>query len=266
MRLHSSTLSVSSSFAAVTVAATAAVFLTCFTSPANAQEFFGKDLNGSNTALPAGSRTNSNAARASFLSNLTGVGTESFEGFSADQPTPLALVFPGAGQATLTGEGGNGNIRNTPGTGTYATDGSQYFIGNGRFTVAFAQDIAAFGFTATDVGDISGDMTLTFRNNGGVVFTKIVPRVGVPTNPVTDPTNPNNGSALFFGYINTTSLFDEVIFGNTEVSQFDGFGFDQMTIGARQQVTAVPEPSEWLAMGMAAASVGGLMVRARRRQ
>jgi len=42
----------------------------------------------------------------------------------------------------------------------------------------------------------------------------------------------------------------------------------QIRIGgiARTTTNPVPEPSEWLAMGMAAASVGGLMVRARRRK
>jgi hypothetical protein len=139
-------------------------------------------------------------------------------------------------------------------------------IGNGRYTVTFTQDVAAFGFTATDVGDIDGDMTLTFLNNGSVVFFKEIPRVGAPTVPATDPSNTNNGSALFYGYINTTSLFDEIVFGNTSLSGFDGFGFDQMTIGSLQQVTPVPEPSEWAAMGMAGASVCGLMLRARRRR
>jgi hypothetical protein len=230
---------------------------------ARAQEFFGKDLNGSNTPLPAGSRPNTDAARAAFLSNLTGVGTESFESFSVGQASPLALVFPGAGTATING---NGTIRDTPISGTYATDGSKYLIGNGQYTVTFTQDVAAFGFSATDVGDIDGDVTLTFRNNGSVVFFKQLPRVGAPTIPANDPANTNNGSALFYGYINTTSLFDEIIFGNTSVSGFDGFGFDQMTIGSLQQVTPVPEPSEWVAMGMAGTSVCGLMLRARRRR
>jgi hypothetical protein len=42
----------------------------------------------------------------------------------------------------------------------------------------------------------------------------------------------------------------------------------QFRVDAQPLSTAnpIPEPSEWLAMGMAAASVGGLMVRARRRK
>ncbi|MES2463435.1 MAG: PEP-CTERM sorting domain-containing protein [Armatimonadota bacterium] len=39
-----------------------------------------------------------------------------------------------------------------------------------------------------------------------------------------------------------------------------------LNLGFAPAAAAVPEPSEWLAMGMATASIGGLMVRARRRK
>ncbi len=47
---------------------------------------------------------------------------------------------------------------------------------------------------------------------------------------------------------------------------FDWVGVDNITFTSTASVNPVPEPSEWLAMGMAGASVGGLMVRARRRR
>jgi hypothetical protein len=67
--------------------------------------FFGEDLNLSgdpNTQIP---HPNSQAVEALFLSNLTGVRTETFEGFAPQTESPLAIAFPGAGIATLTGRG-----------------------------------------------------------------------------------------------------------------------------------------------------------------
>lgn len=51
--------------------------------------------------------------------------------------------------------------------------------------------------------------------------------------------------------------------GNFSLSSVSGNATFQATLGAP---AAVPEPSEWLAMGMAGTSVMGLMVRARRRK
>lgn len=61
-------------------------------------EFFGVDLTGS-----AGGnllvQPNSDAARNSFFSNLTGVGTETFESYTVGTVAPLALSFGSAGTA-----------------------------------------------------------------------------------------------------------------------------------------------------------------------
>ena len=62
--------------------------------------FFGEDAGlGETLRLP--SHPNADAARASLFGNLTGVGTESFDGFAAFIGTPLGITFPGAGTATL---------------------------------------------------------------------------------------------------------------------------------------------------------------------
>ena len=44
-----------------------------------------------------------------------------------------------------------------------------------------------------------------------------------------------SGSAFYFGVIDTKRPFTQVTFTNT-LSKIDGFGFDDMTIGRREQV------------------------------
>ncbi|MDP2962769.1 MAG: hypothetical protein Q8N54_08415, partial [Sulfurimicrobium sp.] len=58
--------------------------------------YFGEDLGlGEGTRLL--SHPNADAARASFFSNLVGVGTETLEGFATNTVAPLAVNFPGFG-------------------------------------------------------------------------------------------------------------------------------------------------------------------------
>ena len=96
----------------------AAVFSCCLgvsLAPAHAYVIYtGADSNGnpsvnllSSTGIPMAS-----AAYSSFMSSLTGVGTETFEGFSTGQSVPLSINFPGAGMATITG--GSASIASVP--------------------------------------------------------------------------------------------------------------------------------------------------------
>lgn len=57
---------------------------------------FGEDLS-SSSSVPLASTPNATAAAATFLSGLTGVGTENFEGIGSGTSAPLALTFPGFG-------------------------------------------------------------------------------------------------------------------------------------------------------------------------
>src|SRR5436189_283200 len=72
--------------------------------------FFGEDLNGNANVRIA--HPISDAARTSFFSNLSGVGTETFESFAAGSTT-ISPSFGAAGTATLSG----GTIVSIP-TGT----------------------------------------------------------------------------------------------------------------------------------------------------
>ena len=56
------------------------------------------------------------------------------------------------------------------------------------------------------------------------------------------------GSLLFWGFIDTTTAYTKIAFGNTNAGT-DFFGFDDMTIGDRQQIR-VPEPASLALVGL----------------
>lgn len=200
--------------------------------------FFGEDRgiflqSGAATGAP---RTNSDAASNSFLSNLVGVGTETFESFADGTGATLALSFPGAGTATLNG---GGSVDDDPSTGQNAISGTKWWrtgAGN-NFVINFDSQIAAFGFYGVDVGDVGAQLTLTLSGGGAVA-------INIPhTVEAGGPNSGQNGSVIFFGYIDTANPFTSVSFANVGGGGGDDFGFDNMTIGSVQQVVPVPEPA-----------------------
>ena len=134
--------------------------------------FFGEDLS-SSALVPLGATPNADSARADFLANLTGVGTEDFEGQSGS--APLGLTFPGSsGSITATLGGGSGSVQSvTPGTtngaGRYATSGSNYWEvtagGSGNFQITFSSAVAAFGFYG-----LCGELALAVSDRPGSFF------------------------------------------------------------------------------------------------
>lgn len=214
--------------------------------------FFGEDAGlGENTRLA--STPNADAARAAFLANLTGVGTESFETAPAGGFSNLAVNFPGAGTATIS----SGTIVNVPtgtdGFGRYPISGNQYLeTSSSSLTIAFDQAVAAFGFYGVDIGDFNGQVTLTFVNGGSSTIN------------VGNTVNAAGGSVLYFGFIDADNPFTSVTFGNTSPGS-DFFGFDDFTIGSVDQV--VPNPASAPGtLALVGASLLALGVARRRRQ
>ena len=130
--------------------------------------FFGDDANASNT-VPLAAFPTATAARTAFLSNLAGVSTENLEAQSGG--APIALTFPGAGTATLTGAGGLLNVApgTTNGFGRYATSGSRFWEASAGPTSSVSVDLgpglAAFGCFGIDIGDFDGQLSLRLHSS-----------------------------------------------------------------------------------------------------
>jgi hypothetical protein len=212
--------------------------------------FFGEDST-ANGSLPV---TNSAAAEADFLAHLVGVVTEDFEAIPVGTTFPIVTTF-GADTATLSGTStiSNTGVQATGIAGRFAISGSRYLnVGttdSGSFTLTFSSPQAAFGFYATDIGDVSGQLAIVL--DGGT--------------PMLVPHSTTDGGALFFGVIDVVNPFTTVTFVNTTGSLADAFGFDDFTIGRPQQVvTPTPEPATISLVGFAL--FGAAAQRYRRRQ
>jgi len=224
---------------------TALVGLAALPSYASVVTFFGEDVEKSgdpNTATP----TNSNAAKASFFSNLTGVGTQTFESYAPGTSLPLTIGFMGAGSATLTDPTNTSLIvSGNDGAGRFPISGSNYLetgAGSG-FTLTFSSPIAAFGFYGTDVGDFGGALSLGLTDAMGNTSSLNIGNT-LGSNGST------SGSVLYFGFYDTTDTYKSITFNNVGSGGVDVFGFDDFSIGSSAQVTpsTSPEPGTYLLM------------------
>ena len=208
--------------------------------------FFGEDLGlGESTRLS--SHLNADNARNAFLSNLVGVGTETFESYS-DGAVPTTLNFVGAGTATFAA--GSGYVTTvatgTNGVGRYPISGINYLeTSSSSFSIDFSAPVAAFGFYGIDIGDFGGQVTLSLLSGGSLTIN------------IGNTMNGAGGSVLYFGIIDTENPFTKVTFGNTAAGT-DYFGFDDLTVGSVEQVQGVPEPATILLFGLGLAGLAGL--------
>jgi PEP-CTERM motif len=222
----------------VKILLTSILALAAFSASAAPTVFFGENQNPANAVSGAPL-----TAQSSFLSNLSGVGTEVFSQASGSG-SPLAVAFPGSSgniTATLTGQGA---VSSNVGAGRFNTSSvsSGWWEVSGIFNITFDTAISAFGFYGTDVGDFNGQLTIALTDVNDIV-----------TNYVVNNTiNGNNGSLLFWGFIDAGNSYKRVAFGNT-ASGVDFFGFDDMVIGDARQITnpgEVPEPTSIALLGL----------------
>jgi hypothetical protein len=235
--------------------------------------YFDQDLS-SDASFPIANPVKSTKARKNFVSNLTGVGTEDFEGIAVGTTgSPgLSLNFRGNGvgtlKATLTGAG---TVLSDPVdafTGSVGTDSGRYSVPGGMnywsadltapasnsFTITVDKAIAAFGFYGTDISDFGGQAYVEV-SNGGTLWTRLDVPSKIGTGSGADGTD---GSALYFGFIaqNTGELFNTVRFRSTYTgSSGDVFGFDGFTIAEAAQLNTplpssqTPEPTTMTLVG-----------------
>lgn len=215
--------------------------------------FFGEGINNSGDPAQA-PFTNADAARASFFSNLVGVGTETFESYASGTNSPLGVSFGAAGTATL--NGGSVDSGNN-GVGRYPKSGSKYWdAGSDNFSISFSAPIAAFGFYGMDVGDFGGQLTLTLTDINDNISVLVVPNTIGSSGSTT-------GSNLYFGFYDLGNTYKSIVFGNNSGGA-DFFGFDDFSIGSLEQVVpTIPEPGTW-AMMIIGFGLAGAAIRRRR--
>lgn len=241
--------------------------------------YFGEDVNNSAT-VPLTLIPNSSGAASSFMSKLSGVGTETFETTTVGTSTSpsMALSFPGFGGTSLTATltGGDGVVAevapgDTDGAGRYSipSPGSKRYLdveagGLGNFQISFGQAIAAFGFYGIDIGDFSGKVALDFFNGSTLVTSRTL-------NTTANAAGVGDGSVLYFGLIAEGSAeeFDRVAF-RTTTGDGDFFAFDNFTIANRGQIkddtpptNPTPIPGTLLLAGLGLAGLGAMRRRAR---
>lgn len=204
-----------------------------FPADAALTSYFGLNSSGTGTAI-------ADAANGTFVNAMSGLGmsfgTETFDAKPVNSPTPLAVSFGPAGTGTANGASdvvlsGNGGFGRFPISGLNYLDVSR--VG---FTVTFNTPVAAFGFYVTDAADSNGDFTMTLTDTVGNVSAL---NVGLTTNSL------NDGSVLFFGFVDPTVRYVAIAFGTTTPldTNADLIGLDNLTAGVIQEpATSVPEP------------------------
>lgn len=225
--------------------------------------FFGEDMGlGANTALA--STPNSDGARSQFISRLTGFDLEDFEGFNDGDSAPQGIDFATVGNAVIDGDGKVQSVPSgTNGSGLYPISGDNYWKADTNLTIDFANPISAFGFYGIDASDFDGKLTIRFVSGASTIVN------------VNNSMSAPEGSALFYGFINTEDAFSRIEFGTTNAHDNDYFAIDDLHVAALNQVAqsfnslppkivAAPDNSSALALfGMGLLGCLGLARKAR---
>jgi hypothetical protein len=154
----------------------------------------------------------------------------------------------------------NGRFNTTPNCDPVS--GCKWWETPNSFEITLGSLKSAFGFFATDLGDLGGAISLDFWNDATQV------RSGIA---VTQPTQ--TSGLLFFGYIDDTFSFNRVSVNvkqsTFDPSEFDYIGFDDILMGNRASVVppppsnAVPTPTSLALVGLGLALLAASSRRSR---
>lgn len=225
--------------------------------------YSGIDINGDPfTAL--GAIPNSLQAESAFKRDLLNnsrvhvIGSEDLEKQPLGAPAggELTLDLGVAGTVKLksrTGAIAQAPVGDTNGFGRYSVPGGTRFWddqagGQSSFSILFDRDMTGFGFYGTDIGDLTGTLSLVLFDANDLEIS----RLAVPTaSRVIDA----DGSVLYFGLIAESSdeFFRRISFVSSS-GFVDGFGFDSFTVGSAAP-SRVPEPGTLLLVACAALSM-----------
>ncbi|MDO6416354.1 PEPxxWA-CTERM sorting domain-containing protein [Sphingomonas sp. BIUV-7] len=183
-------------------------------------------------------------AHDSFIAALSTSSVEDIESFAVNQALPLALSFEGSAGTVAATLSGSGQVRQAF-NGLFPTSPSRELYATGDLTISFTGGVYAFGFYATDVSDFGSALSVTF-NDGTAGSYQVTTTAAKP-----------DGNLLFFGLTSDTAITSVSLKG---AKASDGFGYDDLTIGAP---AAVPEPATW---GMFIGGFGLVGGSLRRRQ
>lgn len=240
-------LSLSFAVKALSACSVSAIAILGAVNPAQAFDlYFGEDLNFNGTGNTRDRLTetpNASAAESAFLSRFDFIGTETFDNFSVGTNGSIDLAFEDAATATLSGAG---KVSDMEKYGVHPLSGENYWLTNAgqndSFRVDFDEAVAAFGFFATDIGDVGAKVNLELSLQNGE--TRIIDLAH-------NQTRGQSGSVLYQGILaeNEDELFTSVRFVTTNGAR-DGFGFDNLTVGGFKQVKSesVPEPASLLGL------------------
>jgi len=225
---------------------------------AASQQFYADQLT---AVTPADERDN-------FLKASSGVQSEGFETSPVGIPVGPLSLFNGQGSLTqdplafgnvLQGPEQNGRFNTTPGCDIQVA--CKWWETANSFDIALTSLKSAFGFFATDLGDLGGAISLDFWNDGNKV------RAGIA---VTQPTQ--TSGLLFFGWIDDTFSFNRISVNviqkdPSDPDTYDGVGFDDILAGTRAAAPP-PPPSNPVSAPTSLALVGlslALLAASRRR-
>jgi len=191
--------------------------------------FFDEDLSPySENNAPRIEYPNSIASSKKFQSNLENIHVESFENYEHKEALPLTINFGIAGNATLNGATNfvyTLEDKNKTVYGEYPISGNNFLVAQGSFNLTFEKEQSAFGFFVTDL-EVNSAL-LIFENNEGMKKSYNIPYTK----------SLKSGSAVFWGIIDTDFSFSKVTFAGQNGN--DGFGFDDFTIGTKEQLSYI---------------------------